>query len=459
MNIHSFNLHATNSYLGFIAVLFFVLAYLLVILEEVTDLRKSKPVLLASGIIWAIVAIIAKQQNLSEFVSIIIKKNILEYAELLLFLIVAMTYINTLEDRQVFNALRIWLVNKRFSLKQLFWTTGILAFFISPIADNLTTALVMSAIVIAVAPNNKKFICCASINIVVAANAGGAFSPFGDITTLMVWQNNKLAFLDFFRLFVPAVVSFIIPAVCMSFAIENKLPNTTHEKIHLKFGARRIILLFLLTITLVVIANYFLNLPPVIGMMAGFGLLKFFGFYIKKHETNLAKKIIKNKDQSLVTNLIPFDIFKQMQNIEWDTLLFFYGVMMCIGGLDAIGYLENASSLIYNSLGNNLSIMHQQTPANIIIGVLSSIIDNIPLMFAVLTMDPSMSQGQWLLVTLTLGIGGSLLSIGSAAGVALMGQTKGNYSFFAHLKWSWAILLGYIAAIYVHFLVNGRLFV
>lgn len=437
--MHSFNLHATNSCLGYMAVVFFILAYFLVILEEVTHLRKSKPVLLASSIIWTIVAIIARQEKLSELVSVIIKKNILEYAELLLFLIVAMTYINILEERQLFNALRIWLVNKRFSLKKLFWATGVLAFLISPIADNLTTALVMSAIVIAVAPNDKKFICCASINIVVAANAGGAFSPFGDITTLMVWQNNKLNFLDFFRLFIPAVVSFIIPATCMSFAIKNKLPDQTHEKIHLKFGAKRVLLLFLLTISLVVVANYFLNLPPVIGMMGGFGLLNIFGFYLKKRE----KK---------------FDIFKQIQNIEWDTLLFFYGVMMCIGGLGAIGYLENISSFIYNNLGNNLPIMHQQTPANIIVGILSAIIDNIPLMFAVLTMDPDMVKGQWLLATLTLGIGGSLLSIGSAAGVALMGQTKGIYSFFTHLKWSWAILLGYIAAIYLHFLINNSFF-
>ena len=433
------HLHATSSFLGIIAVILFISAYILVVLEEVTELRKSKPVLLASAIIWAIVAILAKNCNLTPIANMAIKRNILEYAELLLFLIVAMTYINSLENRQIFNALRIWLVNKRFSLKQLFWITGILAFLISPIADNLTTALLMSAIVMAVAPGDKKFICCASINIVVAANAGGAFSPFGDITTLMVWQNNKLQFLDFFRLFVPSVVSFIIPAICMSFAIENKLPPVTKEKIHLKFGAKRILLLFLLTIILVVIGNHVLDLPPVIGMMAGFSLLNIFGFYIKKHEK--------------------FDIFQQIQNIEWDTLLFFYGVMMCIGGLDAIGYLEQASSFMYHGFANHLPIIHQHTQANVIIGILSALIDNIPLMFAVLTMDPTMVKGQWLLLTLTLGIGGSLLSIGSAAGVALMGQTKGIYSFFAHLKWTWAIFLGYIAAIYVHFLINSRWFV
>ncbi len=124
-----------------------------------------------------------------------------------------------------------------------------------------------------------------------------------------------------------------------------------------------------------------------------------------------------------------------------------------------IGYLEKISILMYSDLGSNLSMVHKHTPANVIIGLLSAIIDNIPIMFSILTMDPIMTKGQWLLATLTTGIGGSLLSIGSAAGVALMGQTKGAYNFFSHLKWSWAILLGYVAAIWVHFLINYRLFI
>jgi Na+/H+ antiporter NhaD/arsenite permease-like protein len=188
-------------------------------------------------------------------------------------------------------------------------------------------------------------------------------------------------------------------------------------------------------------------------MMTGLGLLKIFGFYIKKCE----RKILQTQDSSH-EHLVPFDVFKQVKRIEWDTLLFFYGVILCIGGLGAIGYLEMLSTNLYNHLGEALPAIHHQTPANIIMGILSAIVDNIPLMFAILTMDPTMSEGQWLLATLTLGIGGSLLSIGSAAGVALMGQTRGIYTFFAHFKWSWAILLGYFAGIYAHILVNAKLF-
>ena len=443
------NLNVTDSYLGYIAILIFVIAYILVVCEEVIGLRKSKPVLLASGIIWIIVAILAKQQQLMHFTSAAVKNTLLEYAELLLFLIVAMTYINVLQERRVFDALKVWLVHKKFSLRQLFWITGILTFFISPIADNLTTALLMCTIIQAVVPdNNKKFICAAAINIVVAANAGGAFSPFGDITSLMVWQANKLEFFDFFKLFIPALISFIIPACCISYFIDNELVKPITETIKLKFGAKRVLILFLITIILSISIRNSLGLPAVVGMMTGFGLLKLFGFYIKKHEENLIK------NNQLPKDFLIFDIFNHLKQIEWDTLLFFYGIMLSIGGLATIGYLEKTSLLLYNDLGANLSAMHQATPANIIIGLLSAIIDNIPIMFSIITMDPNMIKAQWMLVTLTAGIGGSLLSIGSAAGVALMGKTKGAYTFSSHLKWSWAILLGYLAAIYANILIN-----
>ena len=146
----------------------------------------------------------------------------------------------------------------------------------------------------------------------------------------------------------------------------------------------------------------------------------------------------------------PFDIFISMKRVEWDTLMFFYGVILCVGALGALGYLAVLSQVSYAALG--------ATVANTLVGIASAVVDNIPIMFAVLNIQPEMSHGQWLLVTLTAGVGGSLLSIGSAAGVALMGQARGVYTFFAHLKWTWAILLGYAASIGVHFLVNRSLF-
>ena len=137
-----------------------------------------------------------------------------------------------------------------------------------------------------------------------------------------------------------------------------------------------------------------------------------------------------------------------MARAEWDTLLFFFGVIMCVGGLGFIGYLDQLSASLYVALG--------PTIANTLIGVMSALVDNIPVMVAVLEMNPAMDTSQWLLVTLTAGVGGSMLSIGSAAGVALMGQARGQYTFFRHLAWSPAILVGYGLSIWVHLLVNSH---
>jgi NhaD family Na+/H+ antiporter len=425
---HAINL--TNHWAGILSLIIFVTAYGFVMAEEFTHLRKSKPVILAAGAIWAIIAIAYGGSTHVEIVEETFRHGLLEYAELAFFLLVAMTYIAALEERDVFNSLKVWLIKKNFNYRQLFWITGVIAFFMSPLADNLTTALVLCAVVMAVGSASPKFISMACINIVVAANAGGAFSPFGDITTLMVWQAGKVEFFAFFALIIPSVVNYIIPAVIMSFFVGNDRPTLEVKDVEIKFGGKFIILLGVLTIATAVSFHNFLHLPPVLGMMTGLSYLLFFGYYIKRNE-NAA---------------VPYDVLDNIAHIEWDTLLFFFGVILSVSGLGLIGYLELASQFMYNDLG--------ATNANILVGILSAIVDNIPVMFAVLSMDPTMPISQWLLATLTAGVGGSMLSIGSAAGVALMGQAKGYYTFFGHLKWAPIIAIGYFASIYVHILVN-----
>ena len=425
---HAINL--TNHWAGILSLIIFVTAYGFVMAEEFTHLRKSKPVILAAGAIWAIIAIAYGGSSHIEIVEETFRHGLLEYAELAFFLLVAMTYIAALEERDVFNSLKVWLIRKNFNYRQLFWITGVLAFFMSPLADNLTTALVLCAVVMAVGSASPKFISMACINIVVAANAGGAFSPFGDITTLMVWQAGKVEFFTFFALIIPSIVNYIIPAVIMSFFIGNERPTLAVENIEIKFGGKFIILLGVLTIATAVSFHNFFHLPPVLGMMTGLSYLLFFGYYIKRNE---------NADK-------PYDVLENIAHIEWDTLLFFFGVIVSVSGLGLIGYLELVSQFMYTDLG--------ATNANILVGILSAIVDNIPVMFAVLSMDPSMPISQWLLATLTAGVGGSMLSIGSAAGVALMGQAKGYYTFFGHLKWAPVIAIGYFASIFVHILVN-----
>jgi NhaD family Na+/H+ antiporter len=435
----------TTHPVGYSALIIFVLAYALVMAEEFLHLRKSKPVIIAAGIIWAMIAYVYVQQGFTHEAEAAVRHNLLEYAELMLFLLVAMTYINAMQERQVFDALRAWLIHKGFGFRALFWITGGLAFSISPVADNLTTALLMCAVVLAVGGDNTRFVTLACINIVVAANAGGAFSPFGDITTLMVWQKGIVDFFGFFALFVPALVNWLVPAVLMHGAVPDLKPLTNSRNVPMKRGARRIIALFLITIITAVSFHNFLHLPPVIGMLTGLGYLQLFGFYLRMSHHGWQRRNGERANQ--IGDVTPFDVFNKVARAEWDTLLFFYGVVLCVGGLGFIGYLALASDVMYHQWG--------PTAANVAVGILSAVVDNIPVMFAVLTMRPEMDQTQWLLVTLTAGVGGSLLSIGSAAGVALMGQARGAYTFFGHLRWTPAIALGYAASILVHLWING----
>lgn len=431
-------INLTTTPFGILAVAIFLLAYVLVIFEEVIHLRKSKPVLVAAGLIWLLIGWAYTAAGQSEVAEIAAQHVIFEYGELFLFLLVAITYVNTLEERRVFDVLRAKLTARGYSYKQLFWITGALAFALSPVLDNLTTALILGAVVIAVGAGSPKFIAISCVSIVVAANAGGAFSPFGDITTLMVWQKDKVKFFEFFSLFLPSVANWLVPALIMQFAIPNEVPKPSTEKIRLKPGALGVVVLFALSIATAVCFRNFIGLQPALGMMLGLGYLQIWAYFLQRKG-----KRADNADMVL-------DSFKQIERVEWDTLLFFFGIIFAVGGLGVLGYLASANQFLYGQFG--------PTIANVTIGVFSAIVDNIPLMFAVLTMDPAMSHGQWLLITLTAGVGGSLLAIGSAAGVALMGIAKGHYTFMSHLKWTWAVALGYVASIVVHLLLNKALF-
>ena len=393
---------------------------------------------------------------------------------------------------------------RRLTLRALFWVTGLLAFLLSSLLDNLTTALVMGTVAITVGRGHPRFVGLACINVVVAANAGGAFSPFGDITTLMVWQAGRAEFWDFFRLFVPSAVNWLVPALLMSTAVPDGRPAVDERRVSLRRGAWGVVAIFGMTIAMAVCAYNLLRLPPVLGMITGLGVLKGYAWWLalrgrrrhtapplRREPVHLAvepPRRVPAAEPVLVgagaqdgsahgfggpafdfakapSGPLPprdgdpppasaardaeqdgFDIFEVLRRSEWDTLLFFYGIILSVGGLAQIGYLSGLSRLLYDGLG--------PTTANVGVGVLSAVVDNIPVMFAVLNMNPAMDLSQWLLVTLTAGVGGSLLSIGSAAGVALMGQARGVYTFGLHLRWTWAIALGYAASIWVHLLVN-----
>lgn len=463
-------LDLTSHWVGIVALIIFGVAYALVILEEHLHLRKSIPVLVGAGLIWILIGLFYAQLGDTHVAEEAFRHNLLDFAEIFLFVIVAMTYVNTMEERGVFNSLRVWLVNRGLSLRALFWITGALAFFISPIADNLTTALVVGAVVTAMGEQNPKFVAVACINIVVAANAAGAFSPFGDITTLMVWQKGLIPFADFLPLFLPSLINWLVPAALMTMAIAPGKPPVFREESRLEPGALTVVGLFIGTIVITVLLHSFAHLPPVAGMMFGLGILKLYSYglnllwhrrlMIDDPSDVFAEPSLMTDDEADHAAAVimeqpggvgkPLHIFRILERVEWDTLMFFYGVILGVGALGTLGYLVLTSRALYESLG--------PTTANVLVGVISALIDNVPVMFAVLSMNPSMSEGQWLLVTLTAGVGGSLLSVGSAAGVALMGQSRGAYTFMSHLRWTWAVALGYAGSIVTHFLINRHLF-
>ncbi len=482
-------LDLTQHWVGYLALVLFAVAYFLAMTEEVTELRKSKPMVFAASLIWIFIAAVYVNGGMSEQAGVAFRSTLEGYAELFLFIMVSMTYLNAMEDRGVFENLRVWLLSKNFSYRQLFWITGFQAFFISSVCNNLTTALLMGSVILAMGKGSPRFVTLSCINVVIASNAGGSFSPFGDITTLLVWQKGVVPFADFFSLLIPAIVNFVLPAAIMHFRIPQQRPDAVLEAPAMKRGGLIIIALFACTIITATCFENFLHLPPAAGMMLGLTYLKFFSFYLQKTATSnndiinsekiethhieglaarrarLGELLVKehvitehqlhealktqDRQHDLEQNQ-SFDVFQKVAQLEWDTLLFFYGVMVCVGGLSFIGYLGVASQLLYGGTDPTL--------ANILVGIASAFVDNGTIMLAVLTMAPDISQGQWLLVTLTAGVGGSMLAVGSAAGVGLMGQAKGVYTFTSHLKWTPVIALGYFGSIAVHFLINGRYF-
>ena len=429
-------LDLTMTWVGILSLVIFVVGYYFIATEDKYHINKAKPALLMGTGIFMLIGVYFAMNGLDGHrLETGVEHLILEISEIFFFLLVAMTYIEGMIDRGVFSALRYNLVSKGYSYKKLFWITGILAFFISPVADNLTTALILSTVLITIDKENKLFLVPGAINIVVAANAGGAWSPFGDITTLMVWVAGKGAFTEFLYLFPASILGWGVTALLLSRAVPDGQPpfNEDEEKVEILEGGKQIMGLFALTIALAVTSHQVLHIPAMWGMMFGLALLKMYVHYI-------------NRSASETT----LNAFSWIAKIENDTLLFFFGILAGVGGLHFLGFLEYFTAL-YDQFG--------PTAVNIGVGFLSAVVDNVPVMSAVLKSDPNMganAQEQWMLVTLTAGVGGSLISFGSAAGVGVMGKLHGIYTFAAHMKYAWTILIGYIVSVsvwYVQFMV------
>jgi len=425
----------TTSWIGLVCLVIFVVGYYAVAAEEHYHINKAKPALFMGTFMFVLIGIYYAINGMDATgLRSEVQHLILEISEIFFFLLVAMTYIEVLIERRVFDTLKYNLVSKGYSYKKLFWLTGTIAFFLSPVADNLTTALILSTVLITIEKENRNFLVPGAINIVVAANAGGAWSPFGDITTLMAWMAGKAPFIDFFFLFPASFLGWALTAWLLSLYVPADQPHfdvSTEKKVTVATGGKVVIALGVITIACAVLSQQVLNIPPMWGMVFGLSLLKLYSYRLKR-----------TRGEELKT-------FHSIGKIEHDTLLFFFGILAAVGALHFLGYLGLAVKL-YDSLG--------PTAVNIGIGFLSAIVDNVPVMSAVLKANPDMGMDQWLLVTLTAGIGGSMISFGSAAGVGVMGKLRGIYTFGSHMKYAWTVLVGYIVSLiiwYVQFEVMG----
>jgi len=434
--MHELNL--TTTWVGIVSLIIFVVGYYFIAAEDKYHINKAKPALLTGTSIFMLIGLYFSINGLDgHLLEKEVEQLIVEISGIYFFLLVAMTYIEAMIDRGVFSALRYRLVSRGYSYKKLFWITGLLAFFISPVADNLTTALILSTVLLTIDKENKQFLVPGAINIVVAANAGGAWSPFGDITTLMVWVAGKGTFTEFLYLFPASFVGWVVTAFLLSKFVPEGEPHfhADEKKVEIAEGGKAIMALFALTIAMAVISHQMLHLPAMWGMMFGLALLKMYVYKINRSPSS--------------TQL---NAFSWIAKIENDTLLFFFGILAAVGGLHFLGFLEYFTAL-YDKFG--------ATAVNIGVGFLSAIVDNVPVMSAVLKANPVMipdPKAQWMLVTLTAGIGGSLISFGSAAGVGVMGKMHGIYTFASHIKYAWTVLVGYVISVaiwYVQFLILG----
>ena len=433
--MHDNMLNLTTTWVGIAVLIVFVLGYYFIATEEKYEINKAKPALLIGTLSFMLIGLYYAFNGLDpDPLHHEMKLLIEEIAEIFFFLFVAMTFIDTLIERGVFDLLKFNLVSKGYSYKKLFWLTGLLAFFISPVADNLTTALILSTVLFTIDKTNHKFLVPGAINIVVAANAGGAWSPFGDITTLMAWTAQKGEFVDFLFLFIPSISGWMLTAWLLSRAVPEGKPDfdsETEGKPVVRKGGMVVVWLGAGTILVAVLGHQFFHFPAMWGMMFGLAILKLFSYSLK-HESEDS-----------------FDIFVNMQKVENDTLLFFFGILSAVGALHYVGYLNYVHDL-YGLIG--------PTASNIGVGFLSAIVDNVPVMSAILKASPEMGLDQWMLVTMTAGVGGSLISFGSAAGVGVMGRLRGIYTFGSHMRYAWTILMGYILSItlwYVQFEILG----
>lgn len=429
----------------------FVLGYFLIAIESLTKINKAAIALLMFVGCWTIFMFEPGQylataigDKIPQAVSEVIEHHLGTTSTTLFFLMGAMTIVELVDQNGGFNFVRDLM--RTTSKRSLLWRIAIMTFFLSAILDNLTTSIVMIMILRKLVSDHKDRIKYASL-VIIAANSGGAFSPIGDVTTIMLWNKGLITAAGVIKeIFIPSVVSMVIPAFIMQYSLKGKLgyaatPQAATSASDLTARQRKVI--FFLGVGGLIFVPIFksiTHLPPFVGILLVLGVLWTVSEIFYRH---LGHAEEKGAMQKRVTNML--------SRIDMSTILFFLGILMAVACLETIGVLIQ--------LGQGLNIVFEGNHFLVtgIIGVLSSIVDNVPLVAGCMGMYPMTAMGDfaqdgifWQLLAYCAGVGGSMLIIGSAAGVVVMGLEKITFGWYMkHI--SWIAFVGYLAGIVCYF--------
>ena len=442
-----------------ILILLFVLGYIAIATEHKLRLDKTVPALLTAAILWALLAIgfhegwfsiIDPEGHVYNFLSggeeaqegfhQTLMHHLAKTAEILVFLTGAMTIVEIIDLHRGFEVLKEYV--KTNSKRKLLWIIGILAFFLSAVIDNLTATIVLITLLRKLVKDRNTRLWYAGL-IVIAANAGGAWSPIGDVTTTMLWIAKKVSAAGLIEhVFIPSVINFIIPFGIASFlpvfngSVKGEDDEKNLDKIEKLLSSKTMLYLGLGMILFVPIFKTVTHLPPYLGMMLSLGIVWLVSEYIHPEEdfTEERKHL--------------YSAHKALSRIEMSSILFFLGILLAVGALEALVY-GSINGVEMGSLRYLAEVLQQSLPNTeivvVLLGILSAIVDNVPLVAASMGMfDFSMDHIIWHMIAYSAGTGGSILIIGSAAGVAAMGMEKIDF-FWYMKKISWLAFLGFLA--------------
>lgn len=428
----------------------FIIGYFFIAIEHVTKVNKAAVALLMFVVCWTLFMLNpasflpeADGNNMALAVSEVIEKHLGSTATTLFFLMGAMTIVELIDQNGGFNFVANTIKTR--SKKSMLWRIALLTFFLSAILDNLTTSIVMVMIIRRLVPDMKDRLIYASL-VIISANSGGAFSPIGDVTTIMLWNKGLVSAGGVItELFIPSLVSMLVPAFILSTMLHGKMEIAQKIKVEgernlLNESQRRtIFLLGVGGLIFVPIFKSITHLPPFVGILLVLGVLW--------TVTEVFYSNLPNAEDNVGTMKRVTDM---LARIDMSTILFFLGILMAVACLEVIGALH--------LLGDGLNTVFEGNHYLVtgIIGVLSSIVDNVPLVAGCMGMYPLAEVGDlavdglfWQLLAYCAGVGGSMLIIGSAAGVVVMGLEKITFGWYMkHI--SWIVLVGYLAGIAVY---------